>query len=376
MSQGILTLWPAHAKGQGKAIQFWSKVRTNTMTSSLAAEESYKEHLVAYLDIMGFTDKVKKSTGEQNVVSMIRHALRVLEQHMETVKKDGLWPLPPLVPQANFEASLTMFSDGLLVSFEEMNNSSLSGMLNHVMLLQCSLVLQGNLLRGAIVFGKHYEKGRVTFGPALIEALELEKLASWPRVAIHPLVMKKISTPFREHIEKRLCLVARDNDGLPYVNYLHAYDALARETRWLLEYQFGSLENMVDRLRQFMNTDMISEHKQAIENAVSAQVAKDDVPVLAKYHSLASYHNSVIDNLQEYILGASRYVTLDLDKSEVVDHLSPFMASSFRGLAHARKSSIQHVNAFLISKFKEHDKWFGNLEDKRIKLRDRFPMLY
>ena len=47
------------------------------------------------------------------------------------------------------------------------------------------LLLQaGYLSRGAITFGEHYMDERFVFGPALIEAVEIEESTKWPRVAL------------------------------------------------------------------------------------------------------------------------------------------------------------------------------------------------
>lgn len=52
--------------------------------------------------------------------------------------------------------------------------------------LQLSLLDAGYIGRGAITLGPHHMQKRMAFGPALTEAVKLEKSTRWPRVALTP----------------------------------------------------------------------------------------------------------------------------------------------------------------------------------------------
>jgi hypothetical protein len=57
-------------------------------------------------------------------------------------------------------------------------------MLYDIYLLQISLIQRGISVRGAISSGKLFHNEAIVFGPALVEAVELEKLAMYPRVIL------------------------------------------------------------------------------------------------------------------------------------------------------------------------------------------------
>jgi len=51
--------------------------------------------------------------------------------------------------------------------------------------IQLSLIHDGILFRGAVTSGELYHDDHLVLGPAFVEAVELEKLASYPRMIVH-----------------------------------------------------------------------------------------------------------------------------------------------------------------------------------------------
>jgi hypothetical protein len=86
---------------------------------------------------------------------------------------------------------------------------------------------RGFLGRGALTFGEHYMEERFVYGPALIEAVNLEKAARWPRVVLGETAIKlerHHSTYYANGLQssQNSCLV-RDEDGIVFVDHLGIY---------------------------------------------------------------------------------------------------------------------------------------------------------
>jgi hypothetical protein len=76
----------------------------------------------------------------------------------------------------------------------------------------CAMLLDGHYTRGAIVVGKVHHEISTVFGPALIEAYELEKnVAKYPRVIVTPDAFPHISPTIPTRT---------DHDGLVFVDML------------------------------------------------------------------------------------------------------------------------------------------------------------
>jgi hypothetical protein len=87
--------------------------------------------------------------------------------------------------------------------------------------IQASLTLAGYFLRGAITLGQcHFHEG-VLFGPALVEAVNLEQYdAVNPRIVLSPNAVETLREGKAEEVAGEPVLV--DEDGLGFVSYLHA----------------------------------------------------------------------------------------------------------------------------------------------------------
>jgi len=127
---------------------------------------------------------------------------------------------------------VTQFSDSIVVSYlkDEPNGSGVSSMLWDVHRLQLELVTSGILLRGAITSGLLYHDQNLIFGPALNEAVALEKLASYPRVILDGQILEEAglrrsarTTQKFEATRSISSMVAEDLDGLYYVDYFNVH---------------------------------------------------------------------------------------------------------------------------------------------------------
>lgn len=130
-----------------------------------------------------------------------------------------------------FDQASTWFTDNAVVATplaDAMINEAITGGMQvsaAYLLLVCWG--QGFLGRGAITVGPHYMDERFVFGPALIEAVCLEKQARWPRVvlgddavAVERGHSRSYATPLRSTQSQCLCV---DEDGVVFVDPLGIY---------------------------------------------------------------------------------------------------------------------------------------------------------
>ena len=140
----------------------------------------YQDRVVAFLDILGWKNAVL-SEGN-HVVKMLGKTLAQLQgvtSHFNSLRKllpeDQKWPGDPV---------MTQFSDCLVFSAES-NSHGREAVQNALFILTSNLIQFGFLLRGGITRGPVFHDSGLVYGPALIEAYELEsKEASAPRVIL------------------------------------------------------------------------------------------------------------------------------------------------------------------------------------------------
>lgn len=147
--------------------------------------------------------------------------------------------------------------------------------------LQLLLLDAGYVGRGAISLGAHHMQQRMAFGPALVEAVNLEKTTRWPRVALteeaadfnRAIVTEFYATPEDSpHATEYLV----DEDGVVFVDHLSV---------WL-----GDEDDdvVLDRL--------LRRQRAVIEESLSRQAGD----VFEKWKWLADMHNHVLGQQPMY----------------------------------------------------------------------------
>lgn len=184
---------------------------------------SYISSYVAFLDILGFKDLISRSTGTEPIVSVdeIRSVLEV----PEPVREEQI-VLGRIGDISKSGHRMTAFSDSIIITTNE-TEQGLMHLLQHVEKIGFGLSRIGMLYRGGIANGLVYHDGQQVFGPAVLEAYELEQQANFPRVVL--------STPVinagRSAAEPVNIIFGRftrtDSDGKVFVHYLRVLRMIA-----------------------------------------------------------------------------------------------------------------------------------------------------
>lgn len=175
----------------------------------------YKEKLVAFIDVLGFSDIVNNSHNEK-----IEAYFTYLEgRFREHISKTNLQYL--------------FISDSIVISADE-SKENLFELTRLLTKIQCNLLLANIVVRGAISFGNLYvnKDGNIIVGNGLINAFLLEKHALNPRIILDRQLMSKYFGGTDDCITSFIGItkagykrnyVKIDEDNYPYINYLHYF---------------------------------------------------------------------------------------------------------------------------------------------------------
>ena len=172
----------------------------------------YEDRLVAFIDVLGFSELVQAS--ETDAAARSRIAGLVTADKL-FVRFDDTFLL-------GIDGRGAFFSDTFILS---MAPDRVIYLVRSIGQLYRYLLPRGFLCRGAIVAGSLYHRERVIVGPALVKAHQLERSAAiYPRIILDDTAMERWRFDFRDEPESRPpyphleALVKRDRDGLWFLD--------------------------------------------------------------------------------------------------------------------------------------------------------------
>lgn len=236
------------------------------MTKKMQAPDAYEERLCLFIDILGFknhveesakqVDKDAKSSFRAFTVARLHNALSVIDRAM-TFEIDGLSNLYKTTKK------VTQFSDSVVASYRMDEKSALFDMLYDIYMLQVELIKHGILVRGAITVGKLHHDDKLVFGPALVEAAELEKLAMYPRVILSQEVIDQGKGKHSLHHSSKdeeksiMSLLKQDLDGMFFIDYFGVSPGEFDDEWDGLFLHLTELRELIKRLSQLTRTPSI-----------------------------------------------------------------------------------------------------------------------
>ena len=165
-------------------------------------ELDLKQHFVAFLDLLGFTQMVEedlRGAHQKNLSKLFR-----CHQSAAVVFRD------------NVNCSIIQFSDSIVISMPY-SAEGFEWFVSRVANYQRLLLDEHLLCRGGIAVNKHFSNGSFTFSAGLIEAYKVEsKVARYPRVVVSPDVLDLVF-PNKSDMPKQL---TKEDDGLFFVDYI------------------------------------------------------------------------------------------------------------------------------------------------------------
>ncbi len=183
----------------------------------------YSSRIVAFIDILGFSNLVHESEMDTDKANLLLGVLKDIESFID--KENRLVKFSEEFNTKNIKIDYTQFSDSIVLSTEIVfpmiydievpNYNNLMYICSLISFLQAKYMNDGILMRGGVTWGSIYHENNICFGPAFIRAYQIEsKMAKYPRVVIDPelIDLNLIPTPYK------------NNDHYPYmINSLKEY---------------------------------------------------------------------------------------------------------------------------------------------------------
>ncbi|MDK4486151.1 hypothetical protein MVQ23_09880 [Fusobacterium necrophorum] len=232
---------------------------------------NYEDRYVVFLDILGFKNMVMNSENNPNLLEKINKILNQIQK----IKKDKY----SLFTESDRQISI--FSDSIIISYSSINPGIVYPILENIICLCIEFSYENIWIRGGISFGKLYHKGDKCFGPALVNAINLEsKHAKYARVVVDTdfLVTTTANPPklfsSNEHKNQIMEFLKKDSsDNLYYLDFL------------------DSILDSLDYPEDIKNTFV------KIKNNITQSLIsyKNNTQILEKYEWMKNYYNQTIE---------------------------------------------------------------------------------
>lgn len=265
--------------------------------------KGYSEYTVAFLDVLGLTEAIKESVGDAGSCEKIAGLLGQLQETVITRAQQfqDSTTLPDI--------AISSFSDSIIISSPTISEDSIKYIL-WIVSEFCvkAIVGHGFFVRGALTIGPHWEYEGVSFGPAMIRAIQMEQsVALWPRCIIDPVVFTRRDTCPSKYWRKRYWYLLVGSDGLPYLDYLR-YAFITYLWRMAIE-SVSSKSNSHESTDDKLVLKVVEWHKRAICQAIddTRQSRARTTLLHTKYYPLALYHNTVVRGLSRGLPKSSDY---------------------------------------------------------------------
>ncbi|MBL6853692.1 MAG: hypothetical protein ISS15_09365 [Alphaproteobacteria bacterium] len=188
------------------------------------------KQIVAFIDLLGFSSIIR-----QNDEVRLQQVLGLLKQLADAVGEFNIAEIAKSEQrrEVSLRPAISAFSDNIVFSFrldrmrklDIREHAAVHYLAHDVARIFMRAIDFGCAVRGGIAVGDLFHEGRVVFGPALVEAYELESnFAHEPRVLLSPEAAKLL---------KHDSYLVREDDGFDSLHFLRAaFDASANSLDW------------------------------------------------------------------------------------------------------------------------------------------------
>jgi len=242
-----------------------------------------KKYMIIFLDVLGYDDFISKH-GDAELFASMEKMKRTLKAFFNPVivnKKDGT--------RKKFEVGMKMYTDNILL-YAELEDDGFdqprcSAMISLLSVFQPLVMEECNLLlRGAITHGTCYI-GEYIFGKPILDAIKMEKKATWPRVLISEETVEMYIPG-----ELGKIMISRGDDNLPFFDYLNVR----------ISFESSALKsNPCDILKRHKETVInLAKHTFTEKEMLKVRSLVDTIELIKisrNYGELTKYHNHTCD---------------------------------------------------------------------------------
>lgn len=244
--------------------------------------DKYETRIVAFIDILGFKDIIRKSETDPGAIRSIQSIL----QYLKAWETNGLNEWNTRFMQVEDDAlvegvesfkisdsvACTCFSDSIVVSVlyqRDKLNEIASTLISNLSYIGSKLLMAGILIRGGMTIGNliHSEDGTV-LGSSLIEAYELEtNVAKTSRIVLSNKLINSLNYPAKSRSKKYPYhqYLMRFDDGCVGFHQLQFYQVMQAEQtiKYKIKYDLDIIrKQIIDMLdTSFENPDVFMKYK-------------------------------------------------------------------------------------------------------------------
>ncbi len=255
--------------------------------------DCFDEHIVVYIDFLGFKNFNKKSKDERLKFISFLKQIKKLDSDVKVQEGVG--------KSVNFHVASSFSSDGLVLAWP-LNQPGLPvdqsvitiSILPYITQIMIRALCFGMLIRGAITVGEFYHQDGIFLGRSFDNATAIEKeVAIYPRVVISNDIFKRnlMLTPVEPNIA--ICRKAwlKDFDDIKYLNYLHC--ASFRRAFWPCD------PSRDEKILDEKVKEWISNSVNIIKQNINLYNEDENLKILQKWQWFRNYFYSMITSLSE-----------------------------------------------------------------------------
>lgn len=147
----------------------------------------YETRIVAFIDILGFKQSVKKSTENKKEFNRIFKTLTELKEFFLEPKSEFTLKTEK---EYGIDTQITQVSDSLIISRVIHEKGGVYSMISDCSFAIHLLIEHGFLCRGAVKVGKMYHKDSILFGDAYLNAYDAEENERLPIIKFDKLLFE------------------------------------------------------------------------------------------------------------------------------------------------------------------------------------------
>lgn len=167
--------------------------------------EQSSPHFVAFIDLLGFSEMVKKDL--EAPLGTQKYMDKLYRIHKKTLELN----------KSTLDLQLVQFSDSIVIA-TKFDKANFPLFLKIISEFQYNLIEEGILVRGGITYGKHFYNDGFMYSLGLIEAYQLEsKVARFPRVIVSK---DLIDLLYEEQVNLEDLYLLQEYDGHYFIDYL------------------------------------------------------------------------------------------------------------------------------------------------------------
>ena len=246
----------------------------------------YNKSLVAFVDLLGFSNDVESKSFDDvykvldqfydNIVNFDNFHFQILKDSYENIYQEWKFKMD------KNHAELRLFSDCVVWSYPVSEIPIMSGgpldlLMSAFGELQIELFERGIVSRGGLTIGDLYIDKDKVFGPALVQAVDLEKRACYPIIVIDQSVIKWSGLAMQDLESNGLAF-----DQLIGLHYIDVVQQMNWEIKWINDHP--------SNLHALKGVKMVrvKQRVDAISTVLKVGLKHKEEKVRMKYHWLAA----------------------------------------------------------------------------------------